>query len=283
MRYLSCLILLGMLLGALAACSSEDDDRPQRYVVISPEITEIISALGAADRIVGISAECDFSEATRGKEIVGNFGAINMEKILGLNPDIVFSSALEQEAIAHDLQKLGIRVESSYPRSIAEMLDEIVRIGSIIDLEEEAKNLADSLAAEIQQVRAQAEGQSRPRVYLEIYRDPLMSVADNSFVGELIETAGGDNVFDTLARDYSRVKAEEVISAMPQIMICYSQDSLQNILARKGWSEIPAIKDGMIFFEDDIDPDLIQRAGPRSIDGMRRLAELFQDWRGSQP
>ncbi len=283
MRYSYFLLILLILLTALAGCQSQDQETSaQRYVVISPEITEIISALGAGDRIVGISAECVFSEEMQDKEIVGNFGAINMEKILALAPDIVFASALEQEAIAHDLRKLGIRVESSYPTSISEMLFEITRIGEIIDLKQEAHNLADSLAKEIALIKAAAKGLPRPRIYLEIYRDPLMSVADNSFVGELIETAGGDNIFERLERDYSRVKAEDVINQQPQIMICYSQDSLQNILARKGWAEIPAIKDRMIFFEEDIDPDLIQRAGPRSIAGMRRLAEIYQIWRDAQ-
>ena len=106
-----------------------------------------------------------------------------------------------------------------------------------------------------------------------------MSVSDKSFVGELIELAGGDNVFDTLERDYSRVKAEQVIQANPDIMICYSHDTMENILARKGFSRIPAIRTRSIYFEEDINPDLIQRAGPRSIQGIRELARIFEEWR----
>ncbi|MCK9331976.1 MAG: ABC transporter substrate-binding protein, partial [Candidatus Cloacimonetes bacterium] len=119
----------------------------------------------------------------------------------------------------------------------------------------------------------------RPTVYLEIYRDPLMSVADDSFVGELIELAGGNNAFDRLERDYSRVKAEAIIQANPDIMICYSHDSLQNVLNRKGWARIPAIAQKNIYFEKDIDPDLIQRAGPRILEGLRQLDEIFENWR----
>jgi len=282
MRYRSYLLIFWLLLVTVTACQKDSPPVADRYVVISPEIAEIISALGASDRIVGISAECNFSEEMQGKEIVGNFGAINMEKVLALAPDIVFTSALEQESIAYDLRKLGLHVESSYPKSLDEMLKEIVRIGGIIDLEKEAHLLADSLSKEIAKIKATSAGLSRPRVYLEIYRDPIMSVSDNSFVGELIETAGGDNIFENLERDYSRVKAEDVIQMMPDIMICYSHDSLQNILARKGWSRIPAISNQMIFFEEDIDPDLIQRAGPRCIDGMHRLAELYEIWRNTQ-
>ncbi|MCB5269350.1 MAG: ABC transporter substrate-binding protein, partial [Candidatus Cloacimonadaceae bacterium] len=120
-------------------------------------------------------------------------------------------------------------------------------------------------------------------VYLEIYRDPLMSVSDKSFVGELIEIAGGNNVFDTLERDYSRVNPETVIAAKPDIMICFSQDNLPNILSRKGWQVIPALQDSMIFFEDSIDPDLIQRAGPRIIEGIMALEKIYEHWRTSTP
>ncbi len=94
----------------------------------------------------------------------------------------------------------------------------------------------------------------------------------------MINTAGGQNIFETLERDYSRVKAEDVINANPDIMICYSQDSLSNILSRKGWGNVPAIKNQMVFFEGDLDPDLILRAGPRSIVGMIHLHELYKLW-----
>lgn len=274
--YYSALILL--ILSTLSSCHNSKQDNTGRYVVLSPEIAEIIAALGAADKIVGITQECSYPAELLEKEIVGNFGAVKMEQILNLNPEIVFTTALEQESIAEDLRKLGIRVESSYPKSLAEMQTEITRIAGIIGREAQGRELVRSLAEQIQKVKSMAEGHPIPKVYLEIYRDPLMSVADNSFVAELINTAGGQNAFETLERDYSRIKAEDVIKANPDIMICYSQDAPSRILARKGWGNMPAIKNEMIFFEADIDPDLILRAGPRCVTGMIKLQELYRLW-----
>ena len=102
-----------------------------------------------------------------------------------------------------------------------------------------------------------------------------MSVSDQSFVGELIELAGGDNIFTELERDYSRIKAEDVIRAAPDIIICYSQDSVDNIKKRMGWQNIPAVQNNRIYFEKDLNPDWILRAGPRCILGARRLQEIF--------
>ncbi|MDI3504104.1 MAG: cobalamin transport system substrate-binding protein [Candidatus Cloacimonadota bacterium] len=279
MRYIRGIWILLLFVSGLMSCSQQPEAGKDRYVVLSPELAEIISALGATESIVGITAECSYPPQLLDKKIVGNFGAIKVEEVLKLNPEIVFTSALEQEAIAYDLQKLGIRVVSSYPKSLAELQSEIIRIGEIIGRQAAAAALADSLRTRIQGIQAAAANLPQPKVYLEIYRDPLMSVADDSFVGKLIETAGGDNIFSSLERDYARVKAEEIISAAPDIIICFSRDTIPNIRARKGWGDIPAIRNAMIFTEADIHPDLIQRAGPRSIDGMLRLQEIYQLWR----
>jgi len=273
------LMAMTLCLLILSACGARQKDDAQRYVVLSPEVAEILAELGIEDRIVGLTTECTYPPALADIPKVGAFGAVKLESVISLNPGIVFVSGLEQDGLAQDLSRLGFRVERVYPESAAEILSEISRIGEITGSEDAAKTLVLNMKAEMDSIRAANSGKSIPRVYLEIYRDPLMSVADNSFVGELIEIAGGDNVFDRLERDYSRVKAEDVILAKPDIIICYSQDSLANILSRKGWQVIPAIQNGMIFFEADLDPDLIQRAGPRVIEGLHGLSMLYDQWR----
>ncbi len=262
-----------------SACGTSRPGDRHRYVVLSPEIAEILAELGLQERIVGLTTECTYPPSFANIHKVGAFGAVKLENVIALKPSIVFTTGLEQDGIAQDLQRLGFRVESIYPASVAEIFDGIKRLGEITGEEDAAAALSSEMQAGIADIRARASGKLRPNVYLEIYRDPLMSVADNSFVGELIEIAGGNNVFDSLERDYSRVKTEAVIAAKPDIMICYSQDSRENILNRKGWQVIPAIRDTMIFFEDSINPDLIQRGGPRIIEGLMELSKVYDLWR----
>ncbi|MFO7660632.1 MAG: helical backbone metal receptor [Candidatus Cloacimonadaceae bacterium] len=267
-------VILMMLF--LAACTKESSAADEtRYVVLSPELAEIIAVLEGTENIVGITEECTFPPSLAGKTIVGKFGTLNKEKIISLKPSIVFATSLEQQAIAAELSKLGITVFSVYPKSVSEMLEGIVSVGKAIDKEARAVFVADSLKAELEQISKNIVNEKKPKVYLEIYREPLMSVSDQSFVGELIELAGGDNIFTTLERDYSRVKAEDVIKANPEIIICYSQDSADNIRKRMGWKDIPAVKNNRIYYEKDINPDWILRAGPRCVQGARRLQELF--------
>lgn len=281
MRRIQSFIMLLLILMSLSCQKADQKTDEIRYVVLSPEIAEILAALGLEDRIVGLTDECTYPPSLQEIPKVGAFGAIKTENVIALKPSLIFSSGLEQEGISKDLERLGYQVVSVYPKSVAEIYESIMRVGAITGTDKEAESLVQSMQSEIDALRQSNAGKSIPKVYLEIYRDPIMSVADNSFVGELIEIAGGNNVFDTLERDYSRVKAEDVIAAKPDIMICYSQDSLQNIRSRKGWQDIPAIRDSMIFFEDSIDPDLIQRAGPRIVEGLRKLSQIYDIYRES--
>lgn len=271
---LACLIVLA---GLMSCGRTEHKAGPKRYVVLSPEVAEIIAALGAEDSMVGITQECNYPASLRKIRKVGNFGTVDREAVIALKPDLIFSSALEQDALAQEFAKLGIRVEQIYPRLLSDVPRVVKHIGTLIGKDQEAVALAGDLERSIAEIKAATAGKERPRVYLEIYRDPLMSVSDQSFVGDLIETAGGDNVFDQLERDYCRIDAEDVIRAQPEIMICYSQDTLRNILSRKGWQDIPAIRNKRVYFEKDIDPDWIQRATPRALLGLKRLGEIFSE------
>ena len=264
------------------ACKQTDKKQKQGIVVLSPEIAEIICALDAEDEITGITAECNYPPSLKDKKVIGSFSKINLESILALNPKYIFCSSLEQEGMASDLRNLGFQVEVIYPESISEMLAAIERIGILLDRKDEAMKLVSRLSRELEAIKQNSRGKAHPKVYLEIYRNPLMSVSDASFIGELIETAGGDNIFPTLERDYARVNPEAVISANPDIMICYSQDTLENIINRKGWQNIPAIKNRRVYFERDINPDIIQRATPRCVEGMKVLANIFASWQNEQ-
>jgi iron complex transport system substrate-binding protein len=268
------ILLVGLLM--LTACKTAMK-KPQgkRYVVLSPEIAEIIAVIEGTGNIMGITEECNFPAEYAGKVVVGKFGTLNKERIIALKPSIVFATSLEQQAITTELSKLGIKVVTLYPKTIDEMLNGIKTIGVEIGKEKRANFVADSLRTELNNLKANTLNKPRPKVYLEIYRDPLMSVSDQSYVGELIELAGGDNIFSKLERDYSRIKAEDVIKAKPEIMICYSQDTKDNIRKRMGWKNLPAIRNDRIYFEKDINPDLILRAGPRCVLGAKRLQELF--------
>jgi len=268
-------LILGLVL--LFSCSIEQNEESSpRYVVTSPEVGEIIYALQGAANIVGVTTEVSYPEELAVLPKVGEFGTVSREKIIALRPTIVFTSGLEQKMLAQDLNKAGIETVMIYPQSFTELLAGIREIATHLDIEERGIAYADSLQQQIEDLRYT--GQQRPRVYLEIYGTPIMSVSSNSFIGEIVELAGGNNIFDTLPRDYSRVRAEDVINNDPEIIIItYPGVTPEGIRSRKGWQNIKACQEDRIYGIEDIDPDIILRAGPRITDGIITLKRLFHE------
>lgn len=267
-----------LVLLLLVSCTGKTSKQSKRYVVLSPEVAEIISALDGTEHIVGITKQCNYPTALADKPLVGDFGVLNKEKIISLNPSIVFTSGLEQQAISKELQTLGIRTMVVYPTSITSMLQAIKEVGKAVDQTDKAESLTKAIQTQIDSLRQLSEGKKHPKLYLEIYHDPLMSVSNQSFVGEVIAAAGGQNLFPTLERDYSRVSAERVIEGAADVMICYSEVPIKEIKARRGWGQIPALQNNRIYYEKDINPDLILRAGPRVAEGIKQLhALLYRD------
>ena len=264
-----------LILLLLVSCTGERKVPTEpRYVITSPEVGEIIHLLQGVKFVVGVTAEVDYPADYQQITKVGNFGAVNREKIISLNPTLVFVSGLEQEHLAFELEKAGIKTISVYPATISELLAGIVEISRSLGSEERGIAVADSLQYELEKLRYQ--GRERPRVYLEIYNNPIMSVSKRSFIGELIELAGGDNIFVELPRDYSRVKAEDVITANPEIIILtYPGITAHDIKTRMGWQNISACRENRIYGIEEINPDLILRAGPRIIEGVSKLQELL--------
>ncbi len=261
-----------------AGCSKSEKKVGERYIITSPEIAEIVYLLQGASNIVGVTIECDYPAELQKIEKVGNFGKVDFEKIISLDPTIVFTSGLEQELLTTELEKLQIPTAQFYPKSLNDMISSIREIGKLIGAEKRANFVADSLEIEIEKISIN-NGDNSPSVYVEIYNNPIMSVSDRSFVGEVIQKAGGNNIFAELPRDYSRVKAEDVINADPVIIVltCPPEVTAESIKIRKGWEVISAVKNDRIYTALDINPDLIIRATPRVIEGMKQLQKIFKD------
>ncbi|OQX71929.1 MAG: hypothetical protein B6D62_00820 [Candidatus Cloacimonas sp. 4484_275] len=262
----------------ILSCSNEKikTNAQNRFVITSPEIAEIIAAIDGTENIVGITTDCDYPPELQKKNKVGTFGKVDLEKVIKLNPTMVFTSGLEQDYLTSELQKLKIPVMKIYPQSVAGLITAIRDIGRTVGKTIKANALADSLEERINDFILQNVSVIRPKVYVEIYGNPIMSVSSDSFVGEIIELAGGENIFSELPRNYSRIKPEKVIEKNPDIIILtYPGITARQIKERKGWANINACKNNKIFTTNDINPDLILRASPRIIDGINQLKKII--------
>ncbi len=268
---------------AICGCAVAADILPKmRIISLTPATTEILFELGLDKEIVGVSSYCTWPVKARSKEKVGSFSNPNIEKIIMLKPDLVILTGMEQEYIKDILSRLNIKYINVDPANINELILSIEELGSVTGTSFQAKVLADNIRSVMNRLKRMNYNvlrSERPKVYMEIWHDPIMCPGKNSFVDDMIEAAGGINITADLNRSYSRIDPEQVILRDPDmIILAYMKpdDWVEKIFAKRlGWEDVSAIKEGNIF--TDINPDIILRPGPRVASGLIELHKRFYE------
>jgi iron complex transport system substrate-binding protein len=254
---------------------------PRRIVCLTAETTEIVYALGAGDRVVGVPGTATRPPEARAKPKVGGFTTFRLDKILALEPDLVLAFSDLQKEIVRDLVNAGIPVFATNQRSFEEILETILMIGGLIGREAEARALIQDMRDEVKQIREfSSVWPARPRVYFEEWHDPL--IAGIRWVSELVELAGGQDIFPELRERSSAservVDPAEVVRRDPQIIVacwCGKKVEWDAIRSRPGWKAISAIKEDQIYELDGAD---ILSPGPSVLVGLRQLHEIIQSF-----
>lgn len=256
------------------------DGYPSRIVCLTEETTETLYLLGEGDRVVGVSGYTVRPPEARKKPRVSAFLSARFEKITALEPDLVLAFSDLQADITSELIKRGYPVFTFNQRSVQEILQMIRVLGGIVGVAEKARRLADDLERGLDRMReSAARFPRRPRVYFEEWNDPLISGIQ--WVEELVQIAGGEPVFPQLrraglARDRI-VSHEQVIAAAPDVIIgswCGKPVRKEKILARPGWSDVPAIRDGHVH---EVKSTLILQPGPAALtDGVAKIHEILR-------
>ena len=250
---------------------------PKRIVTLTAETTEIAFAVGAGDRVVGVSGYAVRPPEARKKPRVAAFQTAHVSRILALKPDLVLGFSDLQADIAAELIKGGVAVLVTNQRTLAETYEAIALIGAVVGEPAAGLRLAAETRAAIEAVRARpTRPDVPPRLYFEEWDDPMISGI--AWVSELIEVAGARDIFPELRKGAAAaqrfVSNEQVIARDPQVIVaswCGKKARLERIAARSGWSEISAVRDGQLF--EIKAPDILQ-PGPSLVHGARLLAEI---------
>lgn len=257
------------------------DAPPARIVSLAPSITESLYAIGAGDLLVGRTEFCDYPEEASALPTIGGFSSssISVEAITDLEPDLVIGGSTYQADLIDALESAGIQVIILEPNSIEEIMDSLQKLGAITGHTAEASSLLDEMQARIDAVTQVVETipeEERVSVFYEVWNDPYMTTTNQTFIGELINMAGGINIFADLGEDYPSISSEEVIEKDPQVILGPSNhgDQLTSeiIAEREGWSDLSAVQNGRIYI---IDGNIVSRAGPRVVDALEAIAQAL--------
>jgi len=251
---------------------------PERIVCLTEETTETLYLLGQGDRIVGVSGYTVRPPEARKKPRVSAFINARFDKIEALRPDLVLAFSDLQADLAAALVRRGIAVVTFNQRTVAEILQMIRMLGGLVGCQPQAEQLADDLAAGVEEIRASAAATPRLRAFFEEWDDPLISGI--RWVEELVTIAGGDPIYPELAdarlgKDRI-VDPQEVVRRDPEIIFaswCGKKVNVDRIRNRPGWDSVTAVRCNRIH---EIKSTYILQPGPASLtDGVRQLRAVI--------
>jgi iron complex transport system substrate-binding protein len=254
----------------------------RRVISLAPHATELLFAAGAGDDVVGVLAPADWPPEAASRARVGDAGAINLEGILALKPDLVVAWPYLVPAQVERLRTMGIAVYLSNPRTVEAIADDIERLGALTGHAAVASRAAAAFRARLAAARERAVGATRVRVFYEIWNQPLYTIGGDHLITAAISLCGGENVFASLALPAPQVSLEAVLTAAPDAIVAGADRGERPawLDAWSAWPDVPAVARGNLFV---VDANLLHRAGPRFVDGIEQLCAALAIARANAP
>jgi len=264
----------------------------ERIISLAPACTETLFAIGAEKQVVAVTTFDNYPPEAIQKEKIGGFSreTVSLEKIVALKPDLIFSSGSLQRDLIEDLERLGLVVFALEPNSYDDVSRAVKDAGEITGHQQQAQQVAEQLRVTGEEIRKKVEAipaDQRPRIFYQVWDKPLRSASAQSFLGQLIDTAGGRNIFADERDPYPLVNEEAVIQRDPQIILAPDHEGtdMHSFTERTAWSTISAVRERQIFF---LNEDVISRPGPRIGEALRIIAKtlhpsLFDESKSTEP
>jgi iron complex transport system substrate-binding protein len=290
---ISLVILVGLLAPLIWSLTKHDTNSnpaqkgSEKLVVLSPNLTEIVFALGLGDKIVGVSSDSDWPADAKQKPKMGTFWQPNTEAIIAAKPDLVIcESFLQHKEVAETLKRAGLNVLSLHVESIEELYNAITQIGSAAGCLDKAEPLAAKIKSELDQIRAKASSAKKVKVLWAVQTEPMRVVGIKTFVNEIIDLAGGQNVIAPTGDQYPSVGTETILTSGAEVIIQSAMGTediaKQQETADKFWNRfanLPAVKDKKVYV---LEADTVLRLGPRLPEGAMAVAKLLHPELSSQ-
>jgi iron complex transport system substrate-binding protein len=260
------------------------DAAPERIVSLAPSSTEIVCALDACDRLVGVTDFDDYPAEVAEIEDVVIQAQVDVERVVAAEPDLVLASGNEitPTSVIEQLDRLGVRVMVLYPETLEEVYADIELVARAIDEQAAADELIAGMQERVADVAAAVEGVEAPRTLYEVFyaEGGTYTAGEGSFLASLIEIAGAEPVTGDAQ---GLLGAEELVAADPELILLGTASydptladaatALETVASRPGWAGLSAVRDGRVVpYLDDI---VTTRPGPRIVEGLEALARAI--------
>lgn len=249
----------------------------QRIVSLVPSITETLFALGAGEKLVGVTEYCTHPpEGVAVKEKVGGVKNPDLEKIARLRPDLVIANR-EENHKKHVMRLMAMETQVfvTYPKTVEQGIQMIGDIARVTDTEEKAREIIGPIEETYRETLKIGSRRGRRAVFCPIWKGPYMSINGDTYINDILWSSGGENIFRNKAERYPRVSMDEVVEALPQVILLpdepyrFTGDDLPDFMAHE---QIPAVRERRTHL---IDGKMIAWYGPRIGDALKTLRELL--------
>ncbi|PKQ16283.1 MAG: ABC transporter substrate-binding protein [Actinobacteria bacterium HGW-Actinobacteria-7] len=244
--------------------------QPQRIVSLAPANTEILFALGAGDRVVGVTSYDDYPAEVADIAKVGDFAGPNIEAVAAAKPDLVLATTGVQADVIAKLEALGATVIAVDPQNLDALYADIAEIGQATGTTDKASKTVSDMKAQADQIRADVASAEKTTVFVEIAQSPLYTVGSGTIIDELVTIAGGTNV--VTESGYVPYSTEQVVKSNPAVYMATkgSMSDPKQLAKRAGFKSLDAVKNGRVIILDD---NLVSRPGPRIMEGLKQIAQ----------
>ncbi len=243
----------------------------ERTVSLAPNLTEIIFAVGAGEKLVGVTEYCNFPEETKKIQKVGDTLKPNIENIIALKPQIVFvSTASQLETFTKTLEQQGITVFVTNPNNLEGIYQSIEKVGEIFGAKDKANEVVSGLKNRVSEVEEKAKNSAKPKVFVQLDKT-LYTIGKDSFLTDLIVKAGGVSATKDLATAYPKLSKETALALNPDIIIL--SDSPDNGEPNEVFKNSNAVKNNKVF---KLNADILSRPAPRIVNALEQIAEKIQ-------
>jgi iron complex transport system substrate-binding protein len=219
-------VLVAMtVLAVFAACTKEADSPPestdvQRIVSLAPNLTELVYAVGAGDKLVGVSAWSDYPREVLELPVIGNAFTVDQEQLALSKPDLllVWESGTPQHVV-DELRAIGYRVASIKTRNLDDVADALLTLGNLTGHSEQAAAVAARYRDELSTLRDEYAHREPIRVFYQVAARPLYTINNEHYISELIALCGGTNIFSDLSELAPTIDVEAVVDRDPEVML----------------------------------------------------------------
>ena len=254
--------------------------RPERRIIsLAPSNTEILYALGLGKNIIATTRFCDYPAGAKKKTKVGGWVDVNLVEVKKMQADLVLTSSFVQDKVVRDAKKFNINIVHTDPKTLADVYESILIIGELTERNEEAQGVVREMKEKISAQQKKVRPGTKPRVYIEEWHEPPH--VSGNWVPELVEMAGGIYRVQKKGQISRTISTAEIKRYNPEIIILSwcgfgTKANPKIVRQRPGWEKLEAVKNNHIYVVDD---SLLNRPGPRLVEGFKFLVEKINKYK----